>query len=62
MTSLEKAGLVEVVHRRKPWLERHFQGGWATDWVLKKLIDQRVADKKRRNNIGMLISSEMRWL
>jgi hypothetical protein len=24
-----------------------FEGEWATDWVLKKLIDQRVADAKR---------------
>jgi hypothetical protein len=27
-----------------------FQGGWGADWVLKKLIDHRVADKKRKNS------------
>jgi hypothetical protein len=26
---------------------QHFEGGWATDWILKRLIDQRVADVKR---------------
>jgi hypothetical protein len=30
MTSIEKAALVEAVHTREPWLERHFQGGWGT--------------------------------
>ena len=56
MTSLEKAALVEAVQAREPWLQRHFQAGWGADWVLKKLIDQRVADKKRKSSKLMIYS------
>jgi hypothetical protein len=55
LTALEKASLVEIVHKREPLLERHFQGGWATDWALKKSIDQRVADRKRRQKCNKLV-------
>ena len=51
MTTLWRAELVHAVHGREPWLERHFEGGWGADWTLKKLIDQRVADKKRRRSV-----------
>jgi len=38
-------------HTREPWLECRFQGGWGANWILKKnLIDQRVADKKRKTS------------
>jgi hypothetical protein len=38
---------VRYVHEKEPRLEGVFEGEWATDWVLKKPIDQRVADAKR---------------
>jgi hypothetical protein len=31
-----QAGLAEAVHT---WLLRHFEGGWATNWALKKTRD-----------------------
>jgi hypothetical protein len=42
----EQSNLTELVHRAEPWLLR-FERGWAAEWVLKKLINQRVADAKR---------------
>jgi hypothetical protein len=48
MTSIQQAALCEAVHEREPWMLRHFEGGWATDWALKKMIDQRVFDRTRR--------------
>jgi hypothetical protein len=50
MTTLWRAELVNAVHRMELWLERHFEGGWGADWTLKKLIDQRVSDKKRKRS------------
>ena len=50
MTTLWRAELVNPVHRMEPWLERHFEGGWGADWTLKKLIDQRVSDRKRKRS------------
>jgi hypothetical protein len=47
MSSTQRASLVRYVHEKEPRLEGVFEGEWATDWVLKKLIDQRVADAKR---------------
>jgi hypothetical protein len=47
MTSTQQAALAAAVHEREPWLLRHFEGGWATDWALKKMIDQRVSDRTR---------------
>ena len=56
MTTLWRAELVNTLHRMEPWLERHFEGGWGADWILKKLIDQRVSDKKRkRSKKGKLV-------
>ncbi|OXV07285.1 hypothetical protein Egran_04950 [Elaphomyces granulatus] len=48
MTSIQQAALGKAVHEREPWMLRHFEGGWATDWALKKMIDQRVFDRTRR--------------
>ena len=48
MTSTQQAALAAVVHEREPWLLRYFEGGWATDWALKKMIDQRVSDRTRK--------------
>jgi hypothetical protein len=48
MTAIQQAALGKEVHEREPWMLRHFEGGWATDWVLKKMIDQRVFDRTRR--------------
>ena len=29
-----------------PWI-KHFEEGWAADWILQKLINQRVNDRNR---------------
>jgi hypothetical protein len=44
---MQQAELGRLVHDLEPRLLDHFEGGWATDWTLKRLIDQRVADVKR---------------
>jgi hypothetical protein len=36
-----------------PRLAECFEASWATDWVLKRLIDQRVADVKRARVEGV---------
>ena len=36
----------QAAHKVVPWL-LHFEETWATDWILKKLIDQQVHDAKR---------------
>ena len=48
MNTLERFSLVEAVHKAEPWLHRHFEAGWATDWLLKRMIDTRVADRNRK--------------
>jgi hypothetical protein len=48
MTTIERFSLVEAIHKVEPWLLRHFEAGWATDWLLKKIIDTRVADRNRK--------------
>ena len=52
LTSTQQAALVGLVHDVEPRLVEYFEGSWATDWVLKKLIDQRVADVKRVEGAG----------
>ncbi|KAN0066976.1 hypothetical protein V8E54_014900 [Elaphomyces granulatus] len=47
MSPMQQAELGRLVHDLEPRLLDHFEGGWATDWTLKRLIDQRVADVKR---------------
>jgi len=47
LSSTQRATLVRFVSDAEPRLEGLFEGEWATDWVLKKLIDQRVSDAKR---------------
>src|SRR5467141_1677872 len=47
MSALQLTELGRLVHELEPRLLQHFEGGWATDWILKRLIDQRVADVKR---------------
>jgi hypothetical protein len=47
LSSTQRATLVRFVSDAEPRLEGVFEGEWATDWVLKKLIDQRVSDAKR---------------
>jgi len=34
------------VHQTVPWLQQ-FEGSWATVWVLKKAVNQRVSDARR---------------
>ena len=36
--------MVEATHKMEPC---YLDGGWATDWLLKKMINQRVADRNR---------------
>jgi hypothetical protein len=36
----------QSVHKVAPWL-LNFEENWATDWILKRLIDQRVHDRNR---------------
>jgi hypothetical protein len=51
MTTIERFSLVEAIHKVEPWLLRHFEAGWATDWLLKKMIDTRVADRSRKQRL-----------
>ena len=43
---IQQACLTEEVHKVMPWLQC-FEGSWATKWILKSLINQRVHDGKR---------------
>ena len=47
MSSTEQAQLTTLVNEVEPRLARHFQGAWATDWIIKRQIDYRVANGKR---------------
>ena len=63
-SSMQRAALVNMIHKIVPQLEGISEGEWLTDWFLKKYIDQRVADTKRpekgekktkRNRKGKLV-------
>lgn len=49
MTSIRREGLVALVHEVAPWLA-HFEEGWASDWVLSRMISQRFYDRNRPEN------------
>jgi hypothetical protein len=64
LSSMQRAALVNTIHKMVPQLEGISEGEWVTDWFLKKYIDQRVADTKRpekgekktkRNRKGKLV-------
>lgn len=46
MPSGQRAELVQMTQESENWLLR-FEDGWATEWILKKMIDQRVYDHRR---------------
>jgi hypothetical protein len=47
VSPMQQAELGRLVHDLELRLLDHFEGGWATDWTLKRLLDQCVADAKR---------------
>jgi hypothetical protein len=46
LSARRSAKMVKAVNKAVPWLKR-FEDDWATEWLLKKLIDQRVHDRNR---------------
>jgi len=46
-----------LVNKSTPWL-LCFEEHWATDWVLKRLIDQRVHDEKRKAKRKLAVAEE----
>jgi hypothetical protein len=46
LSARRSAKMVKSVNKAVPWLKR-FEDDWATEWLLKKLIDQRVHDRNR---------------
>ena len=38
--------MIEAANKAVPWLQR-FEDDWTAEWLLKKLIDQRVHDRNR---------------
>ena len=50
----------QAVHKVVPWL-LHFEETWATDWILKKLINQQVHDAKRAS-VKRRMEEKISWL
>jgi hypothetical protein len=43
---MRRATIIQATHKAIPWLQR-FEDDWATEWVMRSLIDQRVHDRNR---------------
>jgi hypothetical protein len=50
LSATQQAGLVSLTHEVEPRLLGLSEGDWITDWVLQKMIDQRVNDARRPSN------------
>jgi hypothetical protein len=59
--STTRRGLIaQSVHKVAQWL-LNFEEDWATDWILKRLIDQRVHDRNRAKAKKKEESDQQRW-
>jgi hypothetical protein len=59
--STTRCALIEQeVHKVAPWL-LSFEETWATKWILKKLINQRVHDGNRAKKKEMEMEMELSW-
>jgi hypothetical protein len=57
ISTQRSAHICRLVNKTAPWLQC-FEEHWATDWVLKRMIDQRVHDHNRKSKRKIMMTEK----